>query len=163
MKYWVNMYLMNCQIIYTSLKVDRNKFISEYFSNDFIDFEIRKIRRLRSGRIPKTNLLHYYFKFPVGNYVGRCGKIDHFESSLDGWRGYIDEQKFITSYIEKHIFLMRHVEVCASRIVGKSLRLNYSSINGISFEGFLLEKIGSYGLGFVAQSQSAELVASRHE
>ena len=41
---------------------------------------------------------------------------------------------------------MRHVEVCASRIVGKSLRLNYSSINGISFEGFLLEKIGSYGL-----------------
>ena len=146
MKYWVNMYLMNCQIIYTSLKVDRNKFISEYFSNEFIDFEIRKIRRLRSGRIPKTNLLHYYFKFPVGNYVGRCGKIDHFESSLDGWRGYIDEQKFITSYIEKHIFLMRHVEVCASRIVGKSLRLNYSSINGISFEGFLLEKIGSYGL-----------------
>ena len=126
------MYLMNCQIIYTSLKVDRNKFISEYFSNEFIDFEIRKIRRLRSGRIPKTNLLHYYFKFPVGNYVGRCGKID--------------EQKFITSYIEKHIFLMRHVEVCASRIVRKSLRLNYSSINGISFEGFLLEKIGSYGL-----------------
>ena len=111
------MYLMNCQIIYTSLKVDRNKFISEYFSNEFIDFEIRKIRRLRSGRIPKTNLLHYYFKFPVGNYVGRCGKIDHFESSLDGWRGYIDEQKFITSYIEKHIFLFIFVEVCASRIV----------------------------------------------
>ena len=31
------MYLMNCQIIYTSLKVDRNKFISEYFSNEFIE------------------------------------------------------------------------------------------------------------------------------
>ena len=42
---------------------NRAKSIINLNPNEFIDFEIRKIRRLRSGRIPKTNLLHYYFKF----------------------------------------------------------------------------------------------------